>query len=276
MENGRSKINKVILTIDIGNTTVAVGVFSRNGKLLCEGKFLTHSANDSTDWQRVFRDWLQKKKVNSCDVKKIVICSVVPNVLTKIESALKTFFNLRLTTYDLRLIVVGRDIKVPMVNRYKNPKQVGQDRLVNAYSGYVQYGGLLIIVDFGTAVTFDVVSKRGEYLGGLIVPGIGIARDALAEKTVLLPKVPISAPGKMIGKTTQKSIQSGLFYGWGALTDGIAAGLKKELGKTAKVILTGGQAEAIHPFMKTSCMVNSHVTLEGLYLLSKENAFGVL
>src|SRR3989338_5493810 len=141
-------------------------------------------------------------------------------------------------------MVVGRDIKVPIPNRYKNPKQVGQDRLVNAYSGYVQYGsprgGSLIIVDFGTAVTFDVVSKKGEYLGGLIVPGLEIARDALSEKTALLPKIKLVLPKKIIGKTTEESIRSGLFYGWAALTDCLTGKLRKKLGPAAKIIVTGG------------------------------------
>lgn len=260
-----------ILAVDIGNTTVAVGLFNHDGRLLLQTKFSTHSYQNSSEWLHVFQQWFRSKKISLGLIKVVIICSVVPNVLIEIESALKTFFN-------LRLIVIGRDIKVPIVNRYKNPKQVGQDRLVNAYSGYIQYGSPrgeatgapLILVDFGTAVTFDVVSKRGEYLGGLIAPGLGIARDALAEKTALLPKVPISVPGKMIGKTTEKSIQSGLFYGWGALTDGIIAGLRKKLGNSVKVILTGGQAEMIRPLIKVSCRVNSHLTLQGLYLLSKQ------
>lgn len=267
MDSGKDK--KLILAVDIGNTTVAVGIFRKNGKLLSQTKFLTHSFHATTEWKKAFNQWLKNRKVDANTIESAILCSVVPNVLPLIKAALDGLLRVHLppTTYHLpRIIVVGRDIKVPIVNRYKNPKQVGQDRLVNAYSGYVQYGGPLIIVDFGTAVTFDVVSKKGEYLGGLITPGLEIACQALSEKTALLPKIKVKAPKRIIGKTTQESIQSGLFYGWGALTEGVVAHLQKELG-LAQVILTGGQSKAMSPFIRMGHLVCPDLTLQGLYLL---------
>ena len=259
-----------VLTIDIGNTTVTIGLFNHDGKLLLQTKFPTHTYRDSSEWFYVFQHWFRNKKISLSRVQTIIVCSVVPKVLLKVESALKMLFNLRLTTDDLRLMIVGHDIKVPIRNCYKRPKQVGQDRLVNAYSGYIQYGAPLIIVDFGTAVTFDVVSKRGEYLGGVITPGLEMACQALNEKTALLPKIQVTSPRKIIGKTTQESIQSGLFYGWGALTDGVVTRLQKETG-SAKIILTGGQSKAMSPFVKVGHIVCPDLTLQGLYLLSKQN-----
>lgn len=244
------------MAVDVGNTTVAVGVFSKNGKLLSQTRFLTHSLSDETRWTKAFDQWLKDKKVDVSAIQTVILCSVVPHF------PLSTF-------HFLKLKIVGRDIKVPISNRYKNPKQVGQDRLVNAYSGYCQYGSPLVIVDFGTAVTFDVVSKKGEYLGGIITPGLEMACQALHEKTALLPKIRVTSPKKIIGETTQESIQSGLFYGWGALTDGVVTRLRKEIGP-AKVILTGGQSQTMSSFVKVSHLVRPDLTLRGLYLLRKK------
>ncbi|MBI1976118.1 MAG: type III pantothenate kinase [Candidatus Omnitrophica bacterium] len=245
VDSGKNR--KLILAVDVGNTTVAVGIFSKKGRILSQTRFLTHSFHATTEWKKTFNQWLKNRKVDINTIETAILCSVVP---------ISTF-------HFPRILVVGRDIKVPIVNRYKNPKQVGQDRLVNAYSGYVQYGSPLIIVDFGTAVTFDVVSKKGEYLGGLITPGLEMACQALSEKTALLPKVKVKTPKKIIGKTTEESIQSGLFYGWGALTDGVVAHLQKEIGP-AKVILTGGQSQTISPFIGATHIVCPDLTLQGL------------
>ena len=252
-----------LLAVDVGNTTVALGLF-QGKRLAHHGKMLTHQFPTQQAWQRILAQWLHLQKITAQQIETCIVCSVVPKILSLIQPALK-----ELTSQRATILVVGTDLKVPIPNLYRDPQQVGQDRLVNAYSGYVQYGAPLILVDFGTAVTFDIISQKGEYLGGLIVPGLKIARDVLAERTVLLPKIPLSPPIRIIGKTTQESIRSGLFYGWGALTDGIAANLRKELGNSVKVILTGGQAEMILPFIKVACQVNSHLTLQGLYLLSK-------
>ena len=257
-----------LLAVDIGNTTVALGLF-QGKRLAHHGKMLTHQFPTQQAWQRILAQWFRSRRIIPSQIENCIICSVVPEALSLLRPVLKKLIPPRTTA----LWVVGTDLKVPIPNLYRDPQQVGQDRLVNAYSGYVQYGAPLILVDFGTAVTFDIISKKGGYLGGLIVPGLEIARDVLAERTALLPKISLSPPIRIIGKTTQESIRSGLFYGWGALTDGVVVALKKEIGATAKLILTGGEAKRVSPFIKSRHQVNQHLTLQGLYFLGQKYDF---
>src|SRR5208283_137461 len=161
---------------------------------------------------------------------RAIICSVVPKVSKTLEDMLKK---------SVPVDIIGRDILVPIKNRYKDPKQVGQDRLVGAYGAMKIYGRPLIVVDLGTAITFDVVSSHGEYLGGAIVPGIRLSAESLFLKTALLPKIEIQAPRHIIGKTTQESILSGLFYGYGSLCKGMIDLL------SSKVSLRGGSADNV-------------------------------
>ena len=263
---------KTVLAVDIGNTTVALGLF-QGKRLARHGKMLTHQFPTQQAWQRILAQWLHQRKIVSTQVDTCIICSVVPKTLSLLHPVLKKLIPPRAMSDKRRsraLWVVGTDLKVPIPNLYRDPQQVGQDRLVNAYSGYVQYGAPLILVDFGTAVTFDIISKKGEYLGGLITPGLEMACQALAEKTALLPRVKVSPPRQIIGKTTQESIQSGMFYGWGALSDGVVALLRKRIGP-AKVILTGGQAKTVSLFIQSPHQVNPYLILEGLYLLAKKS-----
>ncbi len=260
-----------LLAVDIGNTTVALGLF-QGERLIQHGKISTHQFLSKQAWQKAVAQWFHHKRISPSDVGNCIICSVVPHTFSLIYPVLKKLLSYRITHHAPRtqtLWVVGANLKVPIPNRYKNPNQVGQDRLVNAYAGYLQYGAPLIIVDFGTAVTFDVISRKGEYVGGLIIPGLEVARDSLAERAALLPRVELKAPKDLIGKTTHESILAGLFYGFGKLTDGVVAELKKEIG-TAKVIATGGQARLISPFCASIRSLDPHLTLRGLrFLLQK-------
>ena len=165
--------------------------------------------------------------------------------------------------------VLGEDIQAPVINRYRIPSQVGQDRLVNAAAAYEWYGGPAVIVDFGTAVTLDLVSRRREYLGGFIVPGLEVALAALAERTALLPRVGLKRPKEFLGRDTRSSILSGLFHGYGAMCDGLVTRMKARYAPRARVVATGGHARLMAPFCRTLQVVNPDLTLQGLELTSR-------
>ena len=163
--------------------------------------------------------------------------------------------------------IIGKDIVVPINNLYRKPRQVGQDRLVNAYAGIMLYGAPLIVVDFGTAVTFDLVSKDKAYLGGMILPGMEISLDALAERTALLPKIKLTRPEEFIGRDTKNSMLSGIIYGFSSLADSLIKKLKQKLGKNAQVIATGGNISLISNYCRKINKINRDLTLQGLCLL---------
>ena len=167
-----------------------------------------------------------------------------------------------------RMTILGRDMKVPIRNLYRNKSEVGQDRLVNAYAAKVLYGSPAVVIDFGTAVTFDVVSKKGDYMGGLIMPGIGISLSSLYEKTALLPRVELKDAPHIIGKSTVNSIRGGILFGFGAMCDGLVAKYKKVLGKPLRVIATGGNASLIKKYAHSIQILDEDVTLKGLHLIS--------
>ena len=165
--------------------------------------------------------------------------------------------------------IIGRDIQVPIKNRYKNPKQVGQDRLVGAYGAMKIYGRPLIVVDLGTAITFDVISPKGEYLGGAIVPGIRLSAESLFLKTALLPHIEIQAPKHIIGKTTQESILSGLFYGYGSLCRGFIDLISQEIKAKPKVVMTGGHTHLMKKFVSPKIrIIDEDLVFKGIYFLS--------
>ena len=163
------------------------------------------------------------------------------------------------------LLVVGRDIKVPIKNLYRKAYQVGQDRLVGAYGAKILYGTPAIIIDFGTATTFDVVSKKGEYLGGVIVPGLRLSIESLFEKTALLPKVKIQRPEGVIGKDTKNSILSGISYGYGSLCDGMIELISKQIKQKPVVIITGGYSALIKEFIKRFDYIDKSLVFKGMY-----------
>lgn len=240
----------MLLVVDIGNTNTHFGIF---------------------DKKRLIKDWrLPTKKVQSPEsrvrrvknkIDNIIICSVVPKALMHLRQDLKRRFK-------ISPIVVGKDIKVPLKNLYKNPKQVGQDRLVGAYAAYKKYGGPAIIVDFGTAITIDAVSKKAEYYGGVIVPGIDISLEALAKRTALLPMVKLAKPAGLIATDTANSIRSGIIYGFASLCDGIIDRFRKELkDENIPVIATGGYLRFIAPYSSRIDKINPDLVLEGLAYL---------
>ena len=193
----------------------------------------------------------------------MILSSVVPLLVTAFKELGERYFN-------ISTLIVGPGIKTGVRILYENPKEVGADRIVNALAGYRLYGGRLIVVDFGTATTFDAISAEGDYLGGAIAPGIGISSEALFKFAAKLPHVELVRPKTAIGKNTINSMQSGILFGYVGLVDGIVGRFVQEMGK-AKVIATGGLAEAIAKETSTIEIVNQHLTLEGLRLIYELN-----
>lgn len=243
----------MLLAIDIGNTNITFGLFSGR-RLVKKGRFATSSINKYGYFRRKLKnEWAGP------GLKAIVICSVVPKAEKAVVKVLKQVFK-------VRVLILGKNIKVPIKNLYKNPRQVGQDRLVAAYAAHSLYGNKtpVIVIDFGTAVTFDVVSKKGAYLGGLIAPGMEMSLNALSEKAALLPKVELKKPSFILGKTTKDSMASGVFYGYAAMCDGLVARLEKRFGQKFYVVATGGNARRISPLSSSIDKIDENLVLKGI------------
>ena len=241
----------MLLAIDIGNTNISFGTF--------KGDEIIKRFNLPTKGYSLKK---LNKNLGNASIDDAIICSVVPSSTKALERGLNNF--LRRRPY-----IIGKDIKVPIKNLYRKPKEVGQDRLVNAYAGIIIYGAPLVVVDFGTAITFDVISKNKEYLGGMILPGLAISLDALNQRTALLPKIKLNKPKGLIGRATKDSMLSGLVYGFAALSDELAKMIKNKIGKNALVIGTGGDINLIAQFCKRLDRIDRDLTLKGLNLIYK-------
>ncbi len=266
-----------LLTVDIGNTTIALGLF-KNQRLLKVWRIET-VFNCRRLRSRLYSLARQIQKRGPA-LEGIVICSVVPQLSGAVAEGLSKFFK-------VNVFLIGRDIKVPLINRYRNPRHVGQDRLVGGFAASKLYGtparrlnrmagGPLIVIDFGTAITFDVVSRKKEYLGGIIIPGIRLTAESLWKKTALLPKVRIKAPKELIGRDTKESILSGIFYGYGALCDGLIDRIARGFPSKPKIILTGGYSRIMRKFIdqKIHC-VDENLIFKGMNLLFKSKKFSL-
>ena len=246
----------MLLAVDIGNTSIRFGVFKGN-KLLKVFRIST-DANPKT-----LKAQLRKNIARHAHkVDSIIICSVVPKKTVALQATLKQLLKIKAR-------VVGKDIKVPIRNLYKRPQQVGRDRLVNAYACKCLYGSPAVIVDFGTATTFDFLNKKGEYAGGIIAPGIEISLEALFEKAALLPRIKMQKPRSFLGKSTVDSIRSGAGYGLSYMCDGVIEGLKRRYGRNTRVIATGGLADFFKQRCKSIKVVDKNLTLKGLRLIYK-------
>ncbi len=253
----------MLLTIDIGNTTIKLGIF--------EGENLKASWHIATDIDRmadeyavVLLELLKQKGIANDAVKKVAMCSVVPPLTTTFEELLSKYFG-------ISPLVIEAGVKTGVRIRMDNPREVGTDRIVNAAAAHHLYGGSVIIVDLGTATTFDVVSAEGDYLGGAIAPGMVIAIETLSERAAMLPRVELVKPPKTIGSNTISAMQSGILFGYVGLVEGLVDRIKKELGEKTKVVSTGGYAELIAAETAIIDAVNPDLTLQGLRLIYTMN-----
>lgn len=256
----------MLLAFDIGNTNIVIGMFQED-TLLNHWRITSDRQKTYDEYGLLLEQLFQSCGLKRSDVDDVIISSVVPNLTDVFRTVCERYF-------QIVPLVVGNGLKTGMSIRYDNPKEIGADRIVNAVAAIEQYGAPLIILDFGTATTFCVVNEKKEYLGGAIAPGIGISLNALVEKTAQLPKVEMTVPDKVIGKTTVNAIQSGLLYGYCGLVDGMVKRITAELGckqEDVTVVATGGLAEVIHAHSETIGQVDQMLTLKGLLTIYKRN-----
>ncbi|NLV75379.1 MAG: type III pantothenate kinase [Tissierellia bacterium] len=256
----------MLLVIDVGNTNIVFGVF-KDDKLLYDWRIATAKDRTSDEYGLLFEQIFKYHGLCPRDVEDVIISSVVPTLMHTLSAMSIKYFG-------REPIVVGPGVKTGMNIKYDNPREVGADRIVNAVAGYEKYGGPLIIVDFGTAITFCAISKEGDYLGGAITPGIKISSEALFLGTAKLPKVELAKPDTVIGKNTVNSIQSGLVYGYVGLVDFIIEKMMEEMeeeGKVNTVVGTGGFSSLIANESRYINRIDKLLTLYGLRIIYNRN-----
>ena len=253
----------MLLAVDVGNTQTHIGMF-RGDELVEHWRFATVRESTSDELATVIVGLLHLRGLSLEDVDAAIVSSVVPQLVHEYERVSERYLGGMLQ-------VVGPGLRSGIPIRTENPHEVGADRLVNSVAAYDRIGSACIVVDFGTAITYDVVSTEGELLGAVISPGVEISMEALSERAARLPKVELVAPKELIGRSTETSIQSGVIYGFAGQVDGIVSRLREELGVEATAIATGGLATSIAPFCEEIDEVDELLTLTGLRLLWELN-----
>jgi type III pantothenate kinase len=254
----------MLLVVDVGNTQTHFGAY-RGDELLEHWRFATVRESTADELGAALRNLVELRGIGLADLDASIVSSTVPQLGPAWVGMAERYL-------DHAMLIVGPGLKTGMPIRYDNPREIGPDRLVNAVAAYDRVRGACVVVDFGTAVTYDPVSASGEYLGGIIFPGVEISMEALTARAAALPRIDLAPPRALIGKTTVDAIRSGIVFGFAAQVDGIVRRLRAEMGEEIEVIATGGLAEHIVPFTETIDVTDDLLTLTGLRLLHERNA----
>jgi type III pantothenate kinase len=262
----------MLLVLDVGNTNTVLGVFeaasgepgAHYGPLIANWRVSTTKTQTVDEYGVLFRNLFSMSGLEVSSVQGTVISSVVPPLDSTLREVCERYFH-------SRPLFIEPGVKTGMPVHYDNPAEVGADRIVNSVAAFEKFGGPCIVVDFGTATTFDVVSKKGEYMGGVITPGIGVSADALFARTARLPRVDIRKPPRVLATNTVNSVQSGLYYGYLGLIDGILERLIAELGDNVSVVATGGLAALMGGGSKYIKEIDDLLTLQGLRIIYERN-----
>ncbi len=257
----------MLLVIDVGNTQTVVGLYDsgdRSHELVDHWRLATHAERTSDELALTVRHLLQTRGLDlATDVQGVSVSSGVPSVTYELRQMCERYL-------EVDPVIVGTGVRTGMPVLYENPREVGPDRIANAVGAFDLYGGPVIVVDFGTATTFDVISEKGEYLGGAIFPGIEISMDALFDHAAALRRVELSEPRSVIGRTTMESVQSGAVYGYSAMVDGMCDRIEEVIGE-ATILATGGLASLISPVAESIQHEEPWLTLHGLRLIWEKN-----
>lgn len=253
----------MLLTVDVGNTNINIGVFD-GSKLKGTWKIATGVHRMPDEYASLLFNLFDRQGIDASQITDAILCSVVPTLVGVFEEVCRRYLK-------VLPLVVESGVKTGVRICLDNPREVGADRVVNAVAAHQLYGGSVIVIDLGTATTFDAVSEDGDYLGGAIAPGIAIATEALFTRTAALPRVELTHPKRAVGRNTVAAMQSGIVFGYAGLIEGIVARIQQEMGGKAKVVATGGYAELLARETQVIEVVNPDLTLVGLRLIYEMN-----